>query len=265
MDLYIDDKFWDPPQGDFAFLQAGQTLTVAYEDENILLVDKPVGLVVHDDNSGSVDTLINRVLAYLYHKGEYRPTEENAFAPALCNRIDRNTNGLVICAKNASTLRVINQKIKDREIAKYYRCLVFGCPTPDHAIKQAYMIKDASQNRVWVSDYSQPGGRTMVTEYTVLQSNGKYSLLEVLLHTGRTHQIRAHMAYLGHPLIGDTKYGTNRQNQGLSYRYQALCAYKVCFTFTTPAEHLEYLRGQIVTLPQLPFPLPWSDSCKNKG
>ena len=256
VDLYINDEFFAPREDALPFLRARDGLEVVYEDQNLLLADKPAGLVVHEDESGEADTLINRVLRYLYQKGEYGPANENSFAPALCNRIDRNTSGIVICAKNAPTLRVMNQKIKDREIDKYYRCLVFGRPSPDHAVLKAYMVKDAAENRVRVSDRPLAEGRTMITEYTVLDSNGRYSLLEVRLHTGRTHQIRAHLAYIGHPLLGDTKYGTNRQNQGLPYRYQALCSWKLVFSFTTPAGHLEYLRGEAVELPRLPFSLP---------
>ncbi len=256
VELYISDEFFEPAREEFPFLAAKDGVEVVYEDQNLLLADKPAGLVVHEDESGQQDTLINRVLKYLYQKGEYRPEDENSFAPALCNRIDRNTSGIVICAKNAATLRVMNQKIKDREIDKYYRCLVFGRPQPDHAVLRAYMVKDASENQVRVYDRALPGGRTMITEYTVLESNGRYSLLEVRLHTGRTHQIRAHMAHIGHPLLGDTKYGTNRQNQGLPYRYQALCSWKLVFSFTTPADHLEYLRGKAVSLSRLPFSLP---------
>ena len=256
VDLYINDEFFAPPRETLPFLQARGEVRIVYEDGNLLLADKPAGLVVHEDESGEPDTLINRVLNYLYRKGEYDPRDENSFAPALCNRIDRNTSGIVICAKNASALRVMNQKIKDREIEKYYRCLVFGRPSPDHAVLRAYMVKDASENRVRVSDRPLPGGRTMITEYTVLESNGEYSLLEIRLHTGRTHQIRAHMAYMGHPLLGDTKYGTNRQNHGLSCRYQALCSWKLVFAFTSPAGPLEYLRGKVVELPEIPFSLP---------
>ena len=229
VELYINDEFFAQDGQEDAFLSARDGLEIVYEDENILLADKPAGLVVHVDNEGQVD--------------------------ALCNRIDRNTCGLVLCAKNAPTLRVLNQKIRDREITKQYRCLVFGTPSPPHATCKAFLRKDAAKNQVEVFDRPVPGGRTIVTEYRVLGSRGGLSLLEVTLHTGRTHQIRAHLAHLGHPLAGDTKYGQNRRNRDLPYRYQALCAYRLTFDFPTPAEHLEYLRGRSFQVKELPFSL----------
>ncbi len=255
VELYINDEFFVQDGQEDAFLSARDGLEIVYEDENLLLADKPAGLVVHVDNEGQVDTLINRILKYLAGTGQYDPRRENSFTPALCNRIDRNTCGLVLCAKNAPTLRVLNQKIKDREITKRYRCLVFGTPSPSHATRKAFLRKDAAKNQVEVFDQPVPGGRTILTEYQVLASRDGLSLLEVILHTGRTHQIRAHLAHLGHPLAGDTKYGQNRQNQGLPYRYQALCAYRLTFDFPTPAEHLEYLRGRSFQVKKLPFSL----------
>ncbi len=255
VELYINDEFFVQDGQEDAFLSARDGLEIVYEDENLLLADKPAGLVVHVDNEGQVDTLINRILKYLAGTGQYDPRRENSFTPALCNRIDRNTCGLVLCAKNAPTLRVLNQKIKDREITKRYRCLVFGTPSPSHATRKAFLRKDAAKNQVEVFDQPVPGGRTILTEYQVLASRNGLSLLEVILHTGRTHQIRAHLAHLGHPLAGDTKYGQNRQNQGLPYRYQALCAYRLTFDFPTPAEHLEYLRGRSFQVKKLPFSL----------
>lgn len=255
VELYLSDEFFAADGQPEAFLSARDQLDILYEDQNILLANKPAGLVVHTDNDGQVDTLINRILKHLAAEGEYDPEKENSFTPSLCNRIDRNTSGIVLCAKNAPTLRVLNQKIRDREITKLYRCLVFGTPQPPHALKKAFLLKDPGASQVRVMDKPVPGGRTILTEYQVLESRGDVSLLEVTLHTGRTHQIRAHLAHLGYPLVGDTKYGTNRQNQGLPYRYQALCAYRLIFDFPTPAEHLEYLRGKSFQVPELPFSL----------
>lgn len=255
VDLYINDEFFARDGQEQAFRSARDGLDILYEDDNLLLVNKPAGLVVHVDNDGQVDTLINRILKYLAGKGQYDPRAEASFTPALCNRIDRNTCGIVLCAKNAPTLRVLNRKIRDREITKQYRCLVFGVPVPAHAVKKAFLRKDAAKNQVEVFDRPVPGGRTILTEYRVLGSKNGISLLEVDLHTGRTHQIRAHLAHLGHPLVGDTKYGTARQNQGLPFRFQALCACRIAFDFSTPAEHLDYLRGRSFQLPELPFSL----------
>ncbi|MEG1874438.1 MAG: RluA family pseudouridine synthase [Angelakisella sp.] len=255
VELYLTDEFFPDAVGPTAFLAAKRELEVVFEDENLLLLNKPAGLVVHEDEEGGPDTLIHRALRYLYEKGEFDPAKESSFTPSLCNRIDRNTSGMVLCAKNAATLRVMNQKIKDRELEKRYRCLVFGVPTPVHKLCKAFLRKDSDKNQVVVSATPIPGGRTILTEYTVLAAQGGFALLEVNLLTGRTHQIRAQMAFLGHPVVGDTKYGTAKANAGLPYRYQALCAYRLEFKFTSPAEHLDYLNNQCFTLGSLPFSL----------
>lgn len=255
VELYLNDVFFPDTASPLAFLAAGKGLDILYEDENLLLLNKPAGLVVHEDEEGGIDTLIGRILRYLYEKQEFDPANENSFTPALCNRIDRNTSGIVLCAKNAATLRVLNQKLKDREIEKRYKCLVFGTPSPRHKLCKAYLRKDSDKNQVTVTSSQVEDGRTIITEYTVQETSGEFSQLEILLHTGRTHQIRAHMAFLGHPLVGDTKYGEAKKNKGLPYRYQALCAYSVTFKFTTDAGPLEYLNGRSFKVDNLPFSL----------
>lgn len=222
---------------------------VIYEDENILLANKPVGMPVHEDNDNTADTLINRILCYLWKKGEFDPDSENSFAPALCNRIDRNTCGIVIAAKNAESLRVLNQKLRDRELVKLYLCAVSGVPEPREATLTAYLRKLSEENRVVISDRKAPDNLTIKTKYRVLETRGEppASLVEVDLLTGRTHQIRAHFAHIGHPLIGDGKYGDNRLNKRLGFRWQALCSYKLAFRFTTDAGCLEYLNGKEFT------------------
>lgn len=219
-------------------------INVIYEDDNILLIDKPSGLVVHEDNDNSADTLINRVLSYLYQNGEYVPERENSFTPALVNRIDRNTSGIVIAAKNAESLRILNQKVRDREIQKLYLCAVSGTPEPREAMLTAYLKKLPDENRVIISDTPRPDYLTIKTKYRVLKSRGELSLVEVDLLTGRTHQIRAHFAHIGHALLGDGKYGSNEFNKRYNAKTQALCAYKLVFKFTTDAGALEYLNGR---------------------
>ncbi len=238
--VYISDE---PPQKT-ELPQTDGSLKIIYEDENILLVDKPVGLVVHEDNENSRDTLINRIKSYLHQKGEYQPERENSFAPSLCNRIDRNTGGIVIAAKNAESLRILNQKLRDRELTKLYLCVVHGIPAQRIATKTAYLFKNERENRVVISDRKTPQNRTIVTKYQVLETRGGNSLLEVDLLTGRTHQIRAHMAYMGHFLLGDGKYGDERVNRAEGYRTQALYSYKLIFHFTTDGGILNYLNGR---------------------
>ena len=242
--LYLNDELLAPPPSADDFMAAGNQLTVVYEDENILLADKAPGLVVHEDEENTADTLINRIKKYLFNKGEYSPENEQSFAPALCNRIDRNTGGIVIAAKNAEALRILNQKIKDRELDKKYLCVVAGKMPKKEELMTAYLEKKADKNLVTVSDRKTPANRTIKTRYRVLEQTDEMSLLEVDLLTGRTHQIRAHMAYVGHPLLGDGKYGKNQLNKQYGYKYQALYSYKLKFTFTTDGGVLEYLNGR---------------------
>lgn len=250
--LYIRDEFFDIKK-DFDFLKAGKELSIVYEDENIILIDKKVGVICHQDNRYDADALNLRVLRYLYEKHEYDPEADKSFTPALCNRIDRNTGGIVIAAKNAEALRVMNQKIRDNELQKYYLCIVKGCPKPKHAVMTAYHFKDESTNTVTISDKPQEGYKKIITEYTVIKPSSALSVCEVLLHTGRTHQIRAHMAYIGHPLLGDEKYGDKKLNVKHHMKRQALYSYKLKFAFTTPAGCLNNLNGQTFEVKEVPF------------
>ena len=249
--LFISDEFCvqDSQQ---LFMQARPEIQTVYEDDNLLLVNKPSGLIVHEDEGESVDTLINRVLHYLYKKGDYHPQQEASFAPALCNRIDRNTEGIVIVAKNAEALRLLNACIRDRELHKYYLCLLKGVPSPREATLRHFMRKDERENKAIVYDHTVPGGKTMVTRYRVLKSYKKIALAEIELKTGRTHQIRAHMAYIGCPLVGDGKYSDNRRERALGFNSQALCSYKLIFDFKEPCA-LSYLNGREFTVKHVSF------------
>lgn len=246
--MYLNDEFFDA-DAKTEFMSVSSALNIVYEDENVLLIDKMCGTVVHEDGEGTVDTLINRIKRYLYDKGEYDPTAENSFVPALCNRLDRNTGGIVIAAKNAEALRILNQKIKDREIEKYYLCIAVGKPPKNRDTIVAYMEKNPADNTVKVTDRKTDTNKTMVTEYSVLKTNGKLSLLEIKLHTGRTHQIRAHMAHIGCPLLGDGKYGINRINKEYKIKTQALYSYKLRFVFSSDGGCLEYFNGKEFRVP----------------
>ncbi|MBQ5321587.1 MAG: RluA family pseudouridine synthase [Oscillospiraceae bacterium] len=250
LELYINDEFFSHNR-DLYFLSAPDKLSIVYEDENILITNKEAGLIVHEDSDESVDTLINRIKRYLYNKKEYDPEKENSFAPALCNRIDRNTEGLVIAAKNAQSLKILNDKIKQREIDKRYLCIVFGKFNKKEDTLKAFLTKNSDKNIVNIS--AKGGEKTILTKYKVLKEAGNLSLLEIELLTGRTHQIRAHMAHMGHPLLGDSKYGIGRDSKKYGMRYQALCSYKLTFSFKTDAGILEYLKGKSFEVPSVSF------------
>ena len=254
LQLYINDEFFDAPREDNLFLTLFQPkLNIVYEDENLMLLDKRPGLVVHADETEKVNTLINHIQAYLYQKKEWNPKWENAFAPALCNRIDRNTGGIVIAAKNAETLRIINEKIKSHEVEKSYLCITVGRPKPAEGKIEGFLLKDETKKQVAFYRRPVPGGKTAVTLYRTLETRGPLSLVECRLLTGRTHQIRVSMAEIGCPLLGDGKYGRGDVNRRYGETRQALYSYKLAFPFPTDAGMLNYLRGREFTVSEVPF------------
>ena len=254
LQLYINDEFFDKPTEENLFLSVFRPqLNLVYEDENLLLVDKRPGMVVHADETEKVNTLINHIQAYLYQKKEWNPKWENAFAPALCNRIDRNTGGIVIAAKNAETLRIINEKIKNHELEKSYLCVTVGRPRPAEGRVEGFLRKDEAKKEVTFFDHPIPGGKTAVTLYRTLESRGELSLVECRLLTGRTHQIRVSMAHLGCPLLGDGKYGRGDVNRRYGETRQALYSYKLRFAFSSPAGLLDYLQNRTFCVEAVPF------------
>lgn len=249
VDMYINDEFFDVTEEN-AFLSTSIRPDVVYEDENIIVVNKPQGVVVHEDDSGEkINTLISGIKKYLFDKGEFAPDRENTFAPALCNRIDRNTGGLVIAAKNAESLKIMNQKIKDRELEKYYYCLVKGAPAKNAGTLKNWLYKDENKKEVRVYNRPGEGRKTAITEYKTVRRFANFSLVKVKLITGRTHQVRAQFAHAGTPLLGDGKYGDPKANALSGLKYQALFSYKIIFNFSSDSGRLEYLNGKEISVP----------------
>lgn len=258
VELFLSPEFLERKQSETLFQHIKPAFDIVYEDENLIVCNKPVGMLSHSDKEGQRNTLIEQIKAYLFGKGEYRPEEEHSFSPALCNRIDRNTSGLVLAAKNAEALRILNEKIKNRTISKYYLCLVHGIPEPREATLEGFLVKNQAENKVAVYDRPPRGAgdecKKIITKYRVVSVHEGKALLEVELVTGRTHQIRAHMASIGHPLVGDGKYANNKHDRESGIYRQALCAWKLRFEKDEPSS-LSYLEGRTFALDpgKIPF------------
>ncbi|MBR3894696.1 MAG: RluA family pseudouridine synthase [Clostridia bacterium] len=247
--LFIRDEFFASPEADNgALFRIRHKLDIIYEDENVMLLNKRPGVLVHEDTAAAENTLIMHVKAYLAQKGEYDPENEQSFAPALCNRIDRNTGGIVIAAKNAEALRIMNEKIRNDELQKIYLCAVHGVPQKKQATLKGFLKKNSAENLVDISDTPKQGYKEIITKYRVLRQKRGTALLEVELVTGRTHQIRAHLSHVGHPLLGDGKYGVNRQDREKGYKFQALYAYRLHFRFSDTDHALGYLNDKSFTI-----------------
>ena len=234
LSLYFKDEFF--PDEAEAIKKSDIKLDIVYEDENILLINKPAGIVAHADDRNTKSTLVDGVKAYLYENGEFDPSAEHSFSPALCNRIDRNTEGIVIAAKNAAALRAVNEKIRERQIQKLYLCVADGIFEKKSDVLTSYLTRH--EKMVSVSDTISESAKLIKTKYTVLAENENSSLVEIELMTGRTHQIRAQLAAIGHPLSGDAKYGSKTAG---NYK---LCSYKLKFAFSPDGGVLDYLTGR---------------------
>ena len=250
--FYISDEFFENKAEDLAFTHIKHNLSIVYEDDNVLIADKPTGLLCHSDDSEGYNTLINHIKAYLAEKGEY--TTDEAFAPALCNRIDRNTCGLVISAKTAEALRDMNKRIKKRFILKQYLAAVHGTPKPTEGTISGFIRKDSTANRVYVSNQKRSRDeKEAITKYKVIESKEDVSLVQIDLITGRTHQIRAHLASIGHPLLGDGKYAVNKKDRQQGFCHQSLCAYRLKFLPSDEEDSLSYLEGKVLYATQPDF------------
>ena len=222
-------------------------LRIAYEDANIVVVEKWPGVLVHPDQKGAEPSLTDYVLSYLNGKGDYIPEKEVTFTPAPCNRLDRNTSGVVIFGKNFEALRGMNEMIREGQVKKYYNALVKG--KIRDGVYTGYISKDENENISTVYREEKPNTKKIAMEVKTIQTNGAYSFLEIDLITGRSHQIRAHLSHLGNPIIGDFKYGDKKLNSffdnkfGLNYQY--LYAYKLIIR--GGEGKLEYLKNKVIT------------------
>ncbi|MDL2206047.1 RluA family pseudouridine synthase [Eubacteriales bacterium OttesenSCG-928-N13] len=252
--LYVSDELLvQTKKTDVLLSRFAPRLSILYEDDQIMLVDKQPGLLVHPDDNEKLNTLVTHVRAYLYQKGTYDSQDPSSFSPVPCNRIDRFTGGIVMVAKTREAMQILNQKIRQREITKQYLCIALGQLRPRQGMLEGYILKSETSSRVQVLSKSAPDAQHAQTRYQTLRAEGQLSLVECELITGRTHQIRAQFAAAGHPLLGDGQYGDPEMNRRYQRSQQALYAYKITFDFASDAGALSYLGGQTFEVLHVPF------------
>ncbi len=248
VELYLNDEFF--PQAPAKKSPAPRTkqpaLTVIYEDDQIAVLYKPSHLLCHSDRTGDAN-LVDAFIARQIERGEYDPNGENAFSPAICNRLDRGTEGLVVAAKTAAALREMNRIIRDNEVHKEY--LTITCGVPPKGRHTAWLRHDERTNKVTVRPAAAEGYKEIITQVSVERTVGPFALCRIGLITGRTHQIRAHLAFLGAPVLGDIKYGSKKMNERTGLRTQALCAVRLTFAQLPETSCLAALSGAVIELP----------------
>ena len=251
IELYINDEFFPPESAPVRPAKPARPkqpkVQVIYEDQNIAVLYKPAHLLCHSDRTGDAN-LVDAFTQYLTDKGEYQPGGENRFAPALCNRLDRGTEGLVIAAKNYAALRDMNEIIRTDRKKKEYYTITVGIPPRGRFT--AWWEHDEKNNKVSIHAHQDQAGRRkqIITDVDVLRTAGPYALCKIGLITGRTHQIRAHLAFLGRPVLGDIKYGNRKANERAGAKTQALCAVRISFLEIPPENTLHYLTGKVIKL-----------------
>lgn len=246
IELYINDEFF--PAGAAPAKKPPRhqpPVTVIYEDGNIAVLYKPAHLLCHSDRTGDAN-LVDAFAAYLQAKDEYDPHAEQRFAPAICNRLDRGTEGLVIAAKSYAALRDMNAIIRDNQMKKEYLTITVGTPPAGRHI--AWLQHSEKNNKVRIHAREAEGYKQIITEVTPIRQNGPFTLCRIGLITGRTHQIRAHLAYLGHPVLGDIKYGNRKMNERTGLKTQALCAQRLTFDRIPQDNILHELSGRVIKL-----------------
>ncbi len=254
--MYVPDTAFAAPETRLstdALAASSASLDIVYEDGNLLLVNKKPGVLCHPASGWDPATLVAQIQAHAYRRGEWDPRRENIFAPALANRIDRGTGGIVIAAKNAEALRILDEKIRLRELDKRYLCVCAGRPNAAQGELRNWLFKDSAKNTVYVREHAEPGAQLAVTHWRLLASGHGLSLVECALETGRTHQIRAQMAHSGHPLLGDSRYGDESLNRRWHEKRQLLWSYRLGFDFASDAGILNYLNGRSFTVAHVPF------------
>lgn len=265
MQVYLGDECFEKPKASHPMLENFKyRLQIVYEDDNLLLVHKPAGLVCHPDDQEKVNTLIQHARAYLYQKGAWDGEEKSPFAPALCNRIDRFTGGLVMIAKNQTALKRLDLAVRNREISKRYLCIVHGRLNHSEGVLDHYLLKEEGKKKVQVLKKPHPAAQRAMTGYRVLEERGGLSLVSCELFTGRTHQIRAQFAFIGHPLLGDGQYGNAKQDKAYGRTFQALYANELTFLFQADPGPLGNLQNQTFSIP-VPFAQEFAQGREEDG